>query len=133
LYEKSATCDESRFIRAVEDKRGIESLLVYEHDQQATLGLDDPQFTGIPNTLHCFPGRYSTVSAMMQSYGARVLLTGRGGDHLFWSETDGAPIVADHLQQGQLLAAHSECLKWSHAASLPYYEVLMNHRSRSQR
>jgi len=125
VYEKSATCDESRFIQAIEEKRGSESFLVYERDQKVTLGLDDPQFTGIPNALHCFPGRYQTVTTMMQSYGARVLLTGRGGDHLFWSETDGSPLVADHLHRGRFVSAHRECLEWSHAASVPYLEVML--------
>jgi asparagine synthase (glutamine-hydrolysing) len=126
VYEQSETCDERPFIRAVEEKRGADTLLVHEQDQKITLGLDDPQFTGLPNALHCFPGRYETVARLMQSYNSRVLLTGRGGDHLFWSEADGTPIVADELRKANVFAAHSECRTWSHAASAPYYELLIN-------
>jgi hypothetical protein len=90
------------------------------------LGLEDPPFTGVPNSLHCFPGRYPTVAALMRPYGARVLLTGRGGDHLFWSEPDGTPIVADHIRQANIFRAHSECLAWSQVASAPYFELLFN-------
>ena len=126
VYEQSETCDERPFIRAVEEKRGANTLLVHEQDQRITLGLDDPQFTGLPNALHCFPGRYQTVATLMQPYNARVLLTGRGGDHLFWSEADGTPIVADELRKANIFRAHSECRTWSRAANAPYYEMLLN-------
>jgi asparagine synthase (glutamine-hydrolysing) len=126
VYEQSETCDERPFIRAVEEQRGTHTLLVHEQDQRITLGLDDPQFTGLPNALHCFPGRYQTVAALMQPYNARVLLTGRGGDHLFWSEADGTPIVADELRKANIFRAHTECRKWSRATNSPYYELLLS-------
>lgn len=125
IYEQSETCDERRFIQAVEERRGMETHFVHEQDQRITLGLEHPEFTGLPNALHCFPGRYKTVAEQMKAYGARVLLTGRGGDHLFWSEPDGAPLVADELRSGHLLSAHRECRTWSQAMSAPYYEVLL--------
>jgi asparagine synthase (glutamine-hydrolysing) len=126
VYEQSETCDELPFIQAVADKRGVDPLLVHEKEQRITLGLDDPRFTGLPNALHCFPGRYSTIAAHMRGYNARVLLTGRGGDHLFWSEADGTPIVADELRKANLLGAHAQCRRWSRAASAPYYDLLVN-------
>jgi asparagine synthase (glutamine-hydrolysing) len=125
VYEISQTCDERRFIQTVEERRGIDTHFVHERDQRITLGLEDPEFTGLPNALHCFPGRYQTVAEQMKTYGARVLLTGRGGDHLFWSEPDGAPLVADEIRSGHLLKAHQECRIWSQAMSAPYYEVLL--------
>jgi asparagine synthase (glutamine-hydrolysing) len=126
VYQQSETCDELPFIRAVAEKRGVDTLLVHEQDQRITLGLEDPQFTGLPNSLHCFPGRYQTVAALMQPYNARVLLTGRGGDHLFWSEADGTPIVADELRKANPFRAHTECRTWSRAANAPYYELLFS-------
>lgn len=126
VYEQSKTCDEQPFIESVAEKRGVESHLVHEQDQKITLGLDDPQFTGLPNALHCFPGRYPKTAAIMRSCDARVLLTGRGGDHLFWSEADGTTIVADQIRQGNIFKAHSECLAWSQVASAPYYELFIN-------
>jgi asparagine synthase (glutamine-hydrolysing) len=124
VYEESRSCDERPFIRAVEEKRGIETLLIHECDQRITLGLDNPPFTGLPNGLHCFPGRYETVTAFMRQHKSRVLLTGRGGDHLCWSEPDGAPIVADDLMKADVFSAHRECRDWSRMASLTYYEFL---------
>src|ERR1041385_2910178 len=98
VYEESQSCDERNFIRAVEEKRGIDSLLVHEEDQNVMLGLKDPTFTGIPNGLHCFPGRYPKFAELMREHKSRVLLSGRGGDHLFWSEPDGSAIIADEMR-----------------------------------
>jgi asparagine synthase (glutamine-hydrolysing) len=126
VYEQSETCDELPFIQAVADKRDVPPLLVHEQDQQITLGLDGPRFTGLPNALHCFPGRYETIAAHMRRYKARVLLTGRGGDHLFWSEAEGAPLVADELRKANVFSAHAECRTWSHSGSAPYFELLLN-------
>lgn len=125
IYEQSGTCDERGFIFAVTSKRGIDTHLVHEQDQRVTLGLeDDPPFTGLPNPLYCLPGRYETIAKFMRQYQARVLLTGNGGDHLFWSEPDGAPIVADQLRVGNFIRAHRECRTWSRVACMPYYELL---------
>jgi asparagine synthase (glutamine-hydrolysing) len=126
VYEQSKTCDEQPFIQAVAEKRGVDTHFVHERDQEITLGLQNPQFSGLPNALHCFPGRYRTTASLMQPYGARVLLTGRGGDHLFWSEVDGTTLVADEIRNGNILRAHSECLTWSQVASAPYYELLLD-------
>jgi asparagine synthase (glutamine-hydrolysing) len=125
VYEQSETCDEFPFVRAVAEKRRVDTLLVHEREQRITLGLGNPTFTGLPNALHCFPGRYETVARLMQPYNSRVLLTGRGGDHLFWSEANGTPIVADELREANVFAAHSQCRTWSRAASAPYYDLLV--------
>ncbi|HEY6351207.1 MAG TPA: asparagine synthase-related protein [Candidatus Angelobacter sp.] len=126
VYEESKSADERPFIRAVEEKRGVETHLIHEEDQQITLGLGDTPFTGLPHTLNCFPGRYERISTLMRQHKARVLLTGRGGDHLFWSAPDGAPLVADELCQMNLRRAHRECRTWSCAAAVPYYKLLAN-------
>jgi asparagine synthase (glutamine-hydrolysing) len=61
----------------------------------------------------------------MRDCGARILMTGSGGDHLFWSTPDGAVIIADQLQQGHFRAAHRECLAWSHFMNMPYVQLLL--------
>src|SRR5579859_52149 len=124
VYEESCSCDEREFIRSIEESRGIETLLIHERDQRITLGLDDPVFSGLPNSLHCFPGRYETITRLMREREGRVLLTGGGGDHLFWSEPDGAAVVADRLFDLDLAGAHRQCLDWSRIASIPYYEFM---------
>jgi asparagine synthase (glutamine-hydrolysing) len=125
VYEESQSCDERNFIRAVEEKRGIDTLLVHEQDQKITLGLRNTKFTGIPNGLHCFPGRYPKFAELMRENKSRVLLSGRGGDHLFWSEPDGSAIVADEMRRGNLFRAHRECSMWSSFMNVPYHRLMM--------
>jgi asparagine synthase (glutamine-hydrolysing) len=125
VYEESQTCDERNFIRAVEEKRGIDTVLVHEDDQQITMGLKNPTFTGIPNGLHCFPGRYPKFADLMREHKSRVLLSGRGGDHLFWSEPDGASIIADEMCRGNLFRALRECREWSRFMNVPYHRLMM--------
>jgi asparagine synthase (glutamine-hydrolysing) len=125
VYEQSESCDETRFIQAVEESRQISTHVVHERDQQITLGLDDAQFSGLPNPLDCFPGRYPAIAQQMKGFDAGVLLTGCGGDHLFWSEADGASLVADHINEGRVLKAHSACRSWSVAGAGSYYELLL--------
>jgi asparagine synthase (glutamine-hydrolysing) len=124
VYEESQSCDEREFIRSIEERRGVESFLIHERDQRITLGLDDPVFNGMPSSLHCFPGRYDKITEFMRGLGGRVLLTGGGGDHLFWSDPDGAPVVSDRLFELDFLGAHRECREWSRSSSVPYYEFM---------
>jgi asparagine synthase (glutamine-hydrolysing) len=124
VYEVSQSCDERRFIQAVVEKRGVDTLIVHEENQRITIGLDDLTFTGIPNALHCFPGRYQQAAALMSQYQARILLTGLGGDHLFWSEPDGTPIIADKLRKADVLGGLRQTRTWSQVTGTPYYELL---------
>lgn len=124
VYEESRSADERGFIQAVEDQRAVPTHLIHEKEQRITLGLNDPVFTGLPTTLHCFPGRYEVISELMRRYDARVLLTGRGGDHLFWSAPHGDALAADGLVQLNFVRAHRECRTWSRAVNAPYYEFL---------
>lgn len=124
-YQRSSSCDETFFISMVEKARGREGIRVLEEDQRVSLGLDDITFTGVPNTHHCFPGRFATVAAAMERSASRVLLTGNGGDELFWSNYAGSPELADLLCDGHILGMFSEACRWSQDAGLPLWRVLL--------
>lgn len=124
VYNQSETCDEYGFIFAVTEKRAIETHLISEQDQRITLGLEEqPPFTGLPNPLQCLPGRYEAITKVMHEHGARVLLTGIGGDHLFLSDPNGAPLVADQIRKAHFIKAHRECQTWSRVTCAPYYRT----------
>jgi asparagine synthase (glutamine-hydrolysing) len=125
IYEESDSCDERYFIRQVEARLGMPGFHVHEKDQHVTTGLAEIEFTGLPNPLHCYPGRYPAFASLMREYGARVLLTGGGGDHLFWSARDGTPVVADEMLKGNLLQMHRECRSWSSFTNVPYFQLLL--------
>jgi asparagine synthase (glutamine-hydrolysing) len=126
IYDESETADERRFIRVVEERRGFKTLLVREKDQGFTLGLESPEFTGLPNPNHCSTGRYETYADLLKENGGHVVLTGLGGDHLFWSAPEGAPLIADELRRGNLVVAHRECCAWSLAGRVPYLRLLFS-------
>jgi asparagine synthase (glutamine-hydrolysing) len=126
VYDTSTTADERAFISAIENQRGVKSLLICEQEQQITLGLTNPVFSGVPNPLHCFPGRYRRVGELMRDYNSRVLLTGGGGDHLFWSEANGSTLVADRLCKGDIHGAHTQCKIWGQSAAVRYADLLQS-------
>jgi len=128
VYEESAdTADERFFINLVEAKRGIKTHCVSEKDQQITLGLDADEFTGVPNPMHCFPGRYPAFAGYMKQLNARVLLTGLGGDNLFWADAEPAPLIADYLWKLRWARANRECQLWSRCTGIPYFQLLFMH------
>jgi asparagine synthase (glutamine-hydrolysing) len=124
VFEESESCDEQYFIKAVEEQRGIQSVRISEKQQQISSGLREINFTGMPNPLHCADGRFRAYTSAMKARHARVLLTGAGGDHLFWSAVDAAPLIADHLYQGQFLRMHRSCRAWSRTMGVPYMQLL---------
>ncbi len=124
-FETSRESDESFFISLVEKARGRAGLHVPEESLNATLGMHDIEFTGLPNTQHLFPGRYSTTERLMKTAGARVLLSGNGGDELFWSDPAGSPELADLCLQGHVWSALSSGLAWSQSAGVPFWHLFL--------
>jgi asparagine synthase (glutamine-hydrolysing) len=125
VYEESITCDESFFIAEVERFRGESGEHITESEQTTTLALQNILFTGLPSPHHCFPGRYPAFVQRMKAAGARLLLTGTGGDHIFWSGADGVPVVADAIFVGRMTAAHSAALLWSRVAGIPSAQLML--------
>jgi asparagine synthase (glutamine-hydrolysing) len=123
IYKEAETCDERRFIKAVEDSRGAKSFYVTECDEGGTLGFADPPFTGLPSPLQCFPGIYDTYRTLMAQYHSRILVTGIGGDHLFWSVRDGTPLLAEELLSGHFLQMCRDCQIWSLDTGKPFVDL----------
>ena len=126
-FETSTTCDETHFIRLAEAARGRAGIHIPESVQQPTFGLRDTTFTGAPNAHRFTPGRYVAIAEAMKSTEARVLLTGIGGDHLFWSDQGGSPELADFLVSRQFLSLISQGREWSRATSTPLWQILLSH------
>jgi hypothetical protein len=61
----------------------------------------------------------------MREHKSRVLLSGRGGDHLFWSEPDGSAVIADEMRRGNLFRTHRECGLWSRFMNVSYHRLMM--------
>jgi asparagine synthase (glutamine-hydrolysing) len=126
-FETSTTCDETHFIRIAEATRGRTGVHISESALEATFGLKDSVFTGVPNANRFTPGRYASIARAMKNAGARVLLTGTGGDHLFWSNQNGSPELADLLAQWHLRTLISQGREWSRVARVPLWQMLLKH------
>ncbi len=125
VYEESITCDETFFINVVEEARGKSGEHIAEAEQATTLALQNGCFTGLPSPHHCFPGRYPAFARRMKAAGARLLITGTGGDHLFWSGADGVPVVSDGIFTRNIFAAHDSALLWSRVTGVPYLQLIL--------
>lgn len=126
-FETSTDCDESYFISVIEEARQSDGIHIPESALKVTLGLDSIQFTGIANPMQLYPGRYKLIAQRMQSAGSRVLLSGTGGDELFWSDYTGSPELADLVSGLHFGSALSKALEWSRVAGVPLWEVFLNH------
>jgi asparagine synthase (glutamine-hydrolysing) len=124
-FETSREADENFFISLVEKHRGRRGLRIEEQSIKVGLGLEEIEFTGFPNTQHLFPGRYTTTERLMRAANARVLLSGNGGDELFWSDPFGSPELADLLFQGHFRSAFSLAMDWSRAAEVPFWQLFL--------
>jgi asparagine synthase (glutamine-hydrolysing) len=124
VFEESATSDERRFIRHVEEKMGRLSTHLPERKQRILLPHQDQPFAGIPSYLLCYAERHRLLCELIRESGARVLLSGHGGDHLLWSAVDASPELADLLVQREPLRLHRRILEWSRAQKRPYLNLL---------
>ena len=125
-FEASQSSDESFFIRLVEQARKRPGLHITEEMQDISLGLEDIDFTGVPNTFHNFAGVYPTVRRWMKEARSRVLFNGVGGDEIFWTDGESSPVLADMLAEGRVRAALAEGRKWSQVSGTPLWRLLLS-------
>ncbi len=124
IYDISTTCDERYFVGLVENKRGVESCYVTEREQGFMAGIQTIPFSGLPNPFSATPGRFPRIIELMQGMGARVLLTGVGGDHIFCSAFRPEFLLADLLRKGHIVKAHRSGRLWSRRLAIPYLSLL---------
>ncbi len=114
IYEQSETSDESRYIADVERFIGAPGLHIGEEECPLLDMLPDGFVPDHPTGQLLFLRRQNRVAREMQAHGgARVLLTGLGGDELFYSEPPPALPLADLLRQGRLGALRRACRQWA--------------------
>ena len=112
VFDDSPTCDERRFIRAVERRIGQPGHHIVQERFRMFDGLDEP-WTEIPNLLLCTKAREQEAIRTLRQAGGSVLLCGMGGDDLLWSEVDQPPELADHLWAGRWRRLPRDLRRWS--------------------
>lgn len=125
VFEEARSGDEREFIQRVEELIGRPSHLV--SDREAPL-LEDflSTCTEVPSSLSSFRSRYRVVSDHMRAAGARVLLSGIGGDDLGLSEVDVPPHLADLAAAGELRNLLRETRHWSGELEQPWISLAWN-------
>lgn len=103
-YDGSHTSDETRFVDAVVNATGLVNHRIVDKTILARHSISDGNF--IPNPHRCFSETFLTIQAHMHAIGARVLLTGLCGDHVFMHEPSYCPLLAELLAQGKLSEMH---------------------------
>jgi asparagine synthase (glutamine-hydrolysing) len=124
IYDESLTCDESKFIHYVEEHRGKAGHHLPESTYRVLAPFADEASVVIPNIVHIGADYHRGLCEAMRENGARMLLTGQGGDQLLCSAPNPAPELADLLFQRKPLQLHRRLQEWSHALKRPYLELL---------
>ena len=127
VFDASASSDERRFIRFVEEKRGQAGHHFSESEYPLLTSFDQEDLRTIPNALELWTEYHKGVRKEMRARGARVLLAGVGGDELLTASPDPYPELADLLVQVKLGELHRRLQVWSLALKKPYLHVLLRH------
>ena len=123
VYDESPTSDESKFIRCVEDHLGRTGIHV--RDEDCALLPENVESLDIvsPNPILYSFGYHETLCRLMRENGARVLLTGVGGDQVLGSSYDPYPELADLLVLRKPIALHRRLRTWSQTLQKPYLSL----------
>jgi len=125
VYGKSTTSDETQFIRLVEDKRGRNGFHLREEEYPPLKSISENYFYNIPDFLDCFAERHKALCEAMTADGARVLLTGHGGDEMMCSGVDPSLELTDLLFRFSLLRLNNRIRAWSRVLKKSYFNLLL--------
>ena len=127
VFDESSKSDERKFISVVEQKRGRQGHHFLESEYPLLSASAFEGLRPIPNPLEMWGEYHKAVRKKMSERGARVLLTGIGGDELLTASPDPSPELADLLVQWKLRELHRRSQVWSLALKKPYLDVLLSH------
>lgn len=126
VFDESPSSDERKFISKVEAKRRQVGHH-FKESEYPLLAFGQHEFKGSPNLLQTWLEYHQAVRRKMAAGGARVLLTGIGGDELLTSSADPSVELVDLLVQHKLWQLHQRSKIWSLALKRPYPVVLWRH------
>lgn len=124
VYDESPTSDESKFIRCVEDHLGQPGVHVRDEDSSLLPPAGEEFDAVTPNPMLCSFGYHGALCRVMRDTGARVLLTGIGGDQILGASYDPYPLLADLLALRKHAALHRGLRLWSQTLDKPYISLL---------
>jgi asparagine synthase (glutamine-hydrolysing) len=124
IFDEAAKSDERKYIRLVEEKIGKQGHHLREDDYRISSPLEEIYSSTIPNPIGCAAEYYRALDNSMQMSGARVLLSGHGGDEILNSVHDPSPELADLLVERKIRRLHERLKVWSNALHTSYFRLL---------
>jgi asparagine synthase (glutamine-hydrolysing) len=124
VYDKSKTSDERKFIQCVEEQRGGAGRHLRDEDHPTLGAFPDESQLSFPDFLDCFVNRHRALCSAMKDDGARVLLTGHGGDEMLCSSQNPTPQFGDLLIEHRWRDLHRALNDWGKALKRPYLDLL---------
>lgn len=124
VFDECPTSDERKYIRLVEAQRQTPGHHIND-DEFRLLGALPAEIAIVtPNPVVLSFGFHFQVRKAMERAGARVLLSGLGGDQMFGGVAGAYPEVADHLASGRFIALNQSLRSWSKARKKSYLGLL---------
>ncbi len=111
-------------IPLVEEKRRKPGHHLHGDGQWLRLISPEEMHIAKPGTGLCVAGGHERLCQAMQDDGARVLLSGLGGDQLLWSLSEASPELTDLVFKHRPLLLHRRLQVWSAILKKPYSRLL---------
>lgn len=125
VFNESPRSDEREFIRYLEEQRKRPGHYLTEEDNHI-FALQDPKSSNLAlNPIVCFAGYHRALMKLMDESGARVLLSGQGGDEIMGNLLDPSPELIDLLLQRQFRQLCNRIQAWGKALKEPYVHLLL--------
>ncbi len=124
IDDESETSRDHKFLCVIEEKRGKKGCHLRGNGQWVRFVPPEEAFISKPSTSLCVAGTHQRLCRALADGGARVLLSGLGGDQLLWSVPDASPELTDLIFQRRLRALHRQLQAWSLVQKQPYIQLL---------
>jgi asparagine synthase (glutamine-hydrolysing) len=124
LTKETENADEGKYIRYIEKYRGQPGYHLRLDEYSMRFSPPEKYFRSKPSTGLCSFGSSQRFHEDQGNIGARVMLSGLGGDQLLWSVPDPAPELATLLYTRRLRRLHRQLKMWSKQLKKPYLHAL---------
>ena len=108
----------------MEENREKPSHHISEDDFRFLTPSAEEVFFSAPSYHYYYVERFKALRKLMGQQGARVILSGEGGDQLNFSNPDPDIIVADYISSWSFLRLHRLLSDWSQEIKKPYLQIL---------
>ena len=122
VYDEASKSDERKYIKPVEQRIGRSGLHLNEDQYRLLAPWPENYVPSIPTHVANFAAYYRALDKAMKLSGARVLLSGLGGDELQLGDGEPFPELIDLLCQGRFWSLHRRLGAWTENSRESYFK-----------